>query len=126
MARGVSLLLIVLIIGSACLALAVSSVWLGVGERELSQVWAGAGSAKRVAEGCMENALERLRIEPNYSGETLSGSGESCIISISKTGTPLTDANIAVLGIFGDYSKKIGATIKVVGEDFNIISWQEN
>ncbi len=126
MPKGVSLLIIVLLVGAACLAMAVSAVWLGVGERELSQVADGGTRAKLVAEGCLENALARLKVEANYSGESLSGNSESCIISVSKNGAPLTDATVTVLGTVGDYSKKLGATIQVSGEDFIISSWQEN
>jgi hypothetical protein len=126
MTKGFSLLIIVLLIGSAALALAVSSVWLGVSERELAQVWSGAADAKLLAEGCVENALWRLKVEPNYSGETLSQSGKSCIINITKTGSPITDATLVVTGTVGDYSKIISATLKVTGQTWQITSWSEN
>jgi len=126
MPKGFSLLLIVMIITTAGLAMATSAVWLGVGGMELAGVWQGTDEAFNVADGCTENALERLKFEENYSGETLSQTGQSCIITVSKTGTPMTSASIQVVGIKGNYRQKISLTLGVVGDKFNIISWQEN
>jgi len=126
MPKGVSMLIMVLLIGSACLALALGSVWLGVGERELSQVWSGGDEARLVAESCVENALERLKIDSAYEGETLSLGQKSCIITIAKTGQPMSSALIAVFGTSGDYTKKINLSLEVVDESFKITSWQEN
>lgn len=120
------MLIMVLLIGSACLAMALGSVWLGVGERQLSQVWVGGDSAKLTAEGCVENALERLKLDPAYSGESLSLGQKSCIITIDKTGQPMTTALISVAGTDGDYTKTINLSLEVVDGDFKITSWQEN
>jgi hypothetical protein len=126
MPRGAALLIIVLLIGAAGLALAVSSVWLGVGGRELAQVWDGATQAKLVAEGCLENALLRLKIDPAYNGETLSQSGKSCIITITKSGVPLSSATVSVAATAGDYGQQLSADIEASGQDFKIVSWSEN
>lgn len=126
MSKGFSLLIIVMIITAAGLAMAVSAVWLGVGGLELTQTWQGGDEAFNVADGCAENALERLKFDNNYNGETLSGNGQSCIITVSKTGTPLATADIEVVGIKGTYRQKISILLEVAGDKFNIISWQEN
>lgn len=126
MPKGFSLLIIVLIITTAGLAMATSAVWLGVGGMELAGVWQGTDEAFNVADGCMENALERLKFEENYNGETLSPSGQSCIITVSKTGAPMTAASIQVVGVKGNYRQKISLTLEVTGDKFNIIAWQEN
>lgn len=126
MNKGVSMLLVVLIIGSACLAMVVSSLWLGVGERQFSESYAGETKSRLAAEGCMENALQRLKTESNYGGESLSLGEESCIITIGRPPTPITEVVVSVVGTFGEYNKKITATVRVVDQDFEIISWQEN
>lgn len=126
MSKGFTALLIVLIITAAGLTMATSAVWLGVGGMELSQTWQGADQARQVAEGCAENALERLKFDNNYNGETLSGSGQSCIITISKTGSPLTAATLEIIGVKGNYQQTISISLEAAGDKFTIISWQEN
>lgn len=126
MKSGISMLLTVLIIGSACLAMATSAVWLGVGNQELVLVRDGASHAQLTAESCLENALLNLKLNDNYRGESLSLGSESCIINIDQTDTPLTHATIHVVGSFADYNRSLTVTISVTGEDFKLTSWQEN
>jgi hypothetical protein len=124
--EGFTALLIVLIITAAGLTMATSAVWLGVGGLELTRAWQGADQARQVAEGCAENALERLKFDSNYNGETLFGSGQSCIITVEKTGAPMTAASLVITGHKGDYHQTITISLEVAGEKFNILFWQAN
>ncbi len=126
MAKGFTALIVVMIITMAGLAMITTAVWLGVGGMEMAQAWQGANGALDVAEGCVENALERLSFDSNYNGETLSQGDKSCIITVIKVGSPMTTANLQIDGAKGNYHQKIFVSLEVNDGKFNIISWQEN
>jgi hypothetical protein len=126
MSKGFTTLIIVMIITTAGLAMVTSAVWLGVGGMEMAQAWSESDSAFDMADGCMENALEILKFDNNYNGEILSQDDKSCIITVNKIGSPMTSANLDVVGIKGNYRQKISIFLEVVGDKFNIVSWQEN
>jgi len=123
--KGFSALLIVLIISAACLAMAAAAVWLNLGELETEALTAGGQQAFYLADGCLENALERLKIDPTYNGESLSAAGGSCIITIVKDGLPAGQMFVAASGTIGDWTKKIQAKIIIAGDNITIDSWQE-
>lgn len=124
--QGVSMLLVVLIIGAVCLSLTVGSLWLGAGSQELTQVWRGRESAALMAESCLENSLWRLKNETFYAGELLSLGDKSCIITISRSGSPMTAAQVDVLGTYKDYNQRLSVEVEVNDDDFKIIAWREN
>lgn len=125
MPKAFSALILVMIITVASLALALSSVWLGLGQLSLNEAWQGEDQALRTAEACAEIALVNLQTDNNYNGGNLSLGSESCIIIISKTGSPWTSAFLRVVSTAGDWHKALLIGLSLNESNLIINSWQE-
>ncbi|MFH1451451.1 MAG: hypothetical protein ABIF89_02475 [bacterium] len=124
--KGVATLLMIVVIAAAVLTMAYSASMLGLGELELGYTVQKGGEAASLADGCLEEALYRIRLDQNYGlseGDiSLTLFDGSCIIRITGNGDNRT---ISVLATIGQYYKKIETDI-VISEGFiNINSWQE-
>ena len=126
MERGVAMLVVVVVISAAALIMAVGSAMLGIGEIDTAYTSARGGEALSIVDGCMEEALERLRVDNSYVGGTLTPPNGSCTISISVAGVNRT---IDVFGtVNATYNKKIRAMATLPPDRSSVIiinSWQE-
>ncbi len=120
--NGVAALLTVVIVGVATLIIAFSASILGIGELDMGYTSQRGEEAFSVADGCVEEALRRLRIDDIYTGGSLSLGDNSCIINISGAGG---NRSIVVSGTSGDYQKKIQVDITISGGVITITSWDE-
>jgi len=68
---GIAALFTVIVIGSAGLLMAYGAVMLGIGELELGYTASRGAEAFALADGCVDEALERLRVNESYSGGIL-------------------------------------------------------
>lgn len=124
MNRGVALLMVVIVVSAAALVMVLGSLLLGIGAADSAFINGKAGEVLAFTEGCMDNALERLRIDDAYAGETLVRAGASCVITISGSGTA---RSIVVAGTIDSYNKKIKveATLTPAVRGVGVLSWQE-
>lgn len=86
---GFAALLAIVIIGAAALIMAYNSSLLGLGELESGYTSQQGAEAFAIADGCLEEALRRLRITPTLSGTitpSVSGGG-SCSVTIQQSVT---------------------------------------
>jgi len=126
---GFSALLTVLIIGVAALAMAYSSSMLGLGELDLGYTAQKGGEAFSAADGCLEEAMRRLRLNTGYTGGNLPIGANSCTITVNGLGG--NQYEVIVLGESSGYYKKIRATVAVTPEppsNLNVVtinSWEE-
>ncbi|KKU48575.1 hypothetical protein A3H10_03600 [Candidatus Uhrbacteria bacterium RIFCSPLOWO2_12_FULL_46_10] len=127
---GFSALLTVLIIGVVALTMATSASLLGLGELELGYTYQKGGEAFSVADGCLEEAMRRLRLDAGYTGSpSFPVVNGSCTISVVDLGG--NQRRLTILGQSGSYYKKIQAVITVVAQipgSLNIVtinSWEE-
>jgi hypothetical protein len=125
--KGFAVLMAIIIIGAATLIMAYSSSILSMGELELGYYSQKGSEAFAIADGCMEEALRRLKIDPNYAitvDDNLNLGNGSCIISIDPNGG---DLDIIVTGSVDSlkYNKKIKTNITLNGQDITINSWEE-
>jgi len=116
--RGVAALLTIVIVAAATLIMAYTASLLGLGELDLGYTSQKGAEAMSVADGCMEEALRRIRLDTGYSGGSLSLGGGSCIIE--RSGNTIT-----VTGTVDEYNKKIEAEISLNGNVITINSWEE-
>src|SRR3989338_4977442 len=85
--KGFSALLTVLIIGVVALAMAYSSSMLGLGELDLGYTAQKGGEAFSAADGCLEEAMRRLRLDAGYTGSlVLQVGSNSCTITVNGLG----------------------------------------
>jgi len=120
--RGMAALMIVVIIGAALLLMAYSAIFLGLGDLEMGYNYQRGNEAMSVADGCMEEALYRLRKNNSYVGATLTLDNGTCVIVVSGSGATRT---INVTATSDAYTKKIQADISISGNTITTNSWQE-
>jgi hypothetical protein len=122
-ANGFAALLTVVIIGASAFIIAFSSSIIGLGELDMGYTVSGAGEALSIADGCMDEALERLRKESSYTGGNLSYTKGSCmirVVSMGGIGTVTVTASTTE-----NYYKKIESTVAVSGGNVNVNAWIE-
>lgn len=84
--QGLSLLLVVIVVGTATLILAMSAAFLSIGDLDIGFTQDLQYEARAIADGCADEGLRRLRFDGAYTGDTLSLGDGSCILSISSNG----------------------------------------
>ena len=124
---GFAALLTIVIIGAAALLMARNASLLGLGELDLGYTSQKGEEAFSVADGCMEEALRRLRINTTYPGGTLSVSNGSCTITVAGIDPNRTvTVTGTVAGTNTTYNKKIEVTLTISsGNVLTILTWQE-
>ena len=121
---GIAALFTVIVIGSAGLLMAYGAVMLGIGELELGYTASRGAEAFALADGCVDEALERLRVNESYSGGILTLPNGWCDIQVQVIPSP-TQRTITVTGTINTmYYKKL-QTVVTVGSAVTIDSWLE-
>jgi len=121
--RGVAALLTIVIVSAAALVIALSSSILGLGELDIGYVDSKGEESLSIADGCVEEALRRIRLDTDYSGSSITQSNGTCIISVVPSGSNRT---ITVTASTTDsYYKKIEAGITLSGNVITLDSWEE-
>jgi len=115
----------IIVISAITLAIAVSISLLGVGEARNSLDFKKGQGTLKIAEGCVDEALYRLKLDGGYSGGSLNVGDGTCNISVSGTGADRTVNVLAQLSNGSSYSKRIQITVKRAGTAINITSWSE-
>ncbi len=121
--RGIAALIVVAIIGAAALIMAFSASWFGIVDLDTGYVAKKGEETGALADGCMENAMQRIRFDVNYTGETLSIGTGSCIISVVVNGSNRT---ITVNATSGIYSQGLTVGVTLSGNVITVNNWQEN
>ena len=75
--RGVAALVVIVLVGAAALLFVQGSALLGLGELDLGYTSQKGSEAFSVADGCMEEALQRMRLSTSYTGGSLDTSNGS-------------------------------------------------
>lgn len=120
---GFSAIITIVILSIAGLIMAYSAVLLGLGELEMGYDFGRGGEAMAIADGCMEEALRRIRVDDTYSGGLLNLGNGSCVINVSGSGS---NRIVIVKGTVDNYNKKIEADLSLGGGGKIIInSWKE-
>jgi hypothetical protein len=107
--RGFAALLTILVIGAATLIMAYNASLLGLGELDLGYTSQRGGEALGIADGCIEDSLQRIRFDSNYAGGYITMNNGSCIINVSINGN---DRTVLVTASSTEgYYKKIEANV---------------
>ena len=119
---GIAALFTVIVIGSAALLMAYGAVMLGIGELEVGYTSSRGGEAFALADGCIDEALERLRVNGSYSGGILTLPNGKCDILVTPSGIQRTITVTSTIN--NTYYKKLQAVV-TVGSAITIDSWLE-
>lgn len=120
--RGATAILLIVIVSVAALIMAVGASILSMGEMDIGFTSQKGDEALSLADGCVEEGMNRLRTNGSYTGGSLNFGSGSCIISITSAGS---DRTLTATGTIGIYSKKIQANITINSNVITVNSWQE-
>lgn len=121
--NGAAALLTVVIIGAATLIMAFTASVLGLGELEMGYDAGQGGEAISLADGCMEEALQRLRMDVGYTGGSLSLSDGSCTIHVVSAAA---NRVITVTSTVGVYHNVIRMDVDIATtSEILVNSWEE-
>lgn len=124
MKNGFAALFTVIVIGSAALLMAYGATMIGIGELELGYTYSQGGEAFALADGCIDEALERLRLNASYSGGMLTFPNGSCDIQVEVAPSPTQRTITVTSAINNTYYKKLQAVV-TMGSAITIDSWLE-
>lgn len=118
-------MLVMVVIFTVIFLLTIKGVsFLGVSNIDISRILYKGNNLLAFSDGCAEEALRQIQINPSYTTSSLSLSiaEESCIINI---GDILGKKVITVVSNSDNYYKKIKMTVSVVSGEISIDSWEE-
>ncbi|MSR76270.1 MAG: hypothetical protein EXS68_01610 [Candidatus Ryanbacteria bacterium] len=125
---GVAALFIIVVVGSSALLMAVGASLLGMSELTSGFVTARGQEALALADGCLEEALERIRYNSALdeasieNNEPLYALG-SC--TIEMTDIPGPYIQLEITATIDGYYKKIVGVIDPAVEGNQLVSWTE-
>lgn len=131
---GVAALFTIVVIAAAGFLLAYGATLLGIGELESGYVGQQGNEALSAADGCAEEQLRQLRLDPAYTaaGATLSLPNGSCTIDVTNNPPSGADKRIEVLSTIGDHHRKVRVDIDQTADPVNgelttlsVVSWEE-
>jgi hypothetical protein len=124
--QGLVAFLTIIIVSAAALIMALNASFLGLGELDLGYTASEGGTAFYIADGCMEEALERIRKDTAYGVGAgtinLTVSNGSCTIVVADSGSTRT---VTVVGTKGNFNKKIEIDLTLTGNVITIDGWEE-
>ena len=122
MQRGYLAISSILIISAVVLAITISVSYLSIGEGQSSLALYKGENTLSFIEGCMEDALLKIRSNPLYNGTTIMHNGETCTITVVNGG----GGNYTLTATTTDTSY-IRTVQVVVNRDYSITmtSWKE-
>lgn len=125
--RGISLLIVVVILGTALLIMSLGAFIIGFGEREGGDAVREAGETLAVADGCMNEALLRLSRDSLYgsggSAIPFTAPNGSCTITVQDTGGGSRQIDVSATGESSVKHIRAGALIS--GAAVTLTSWEE-
>lgn len=122
---GFMALITVVIIAAAALALTINSSFLGLAVLESADLNDRGAAAVALADGCLEEAFHRLRLDPAYPGAPVPGltiGAGSCIIEVADLGGGVR--RVSVRATVGDFTRRLTAIITLDLRSLAVNEWQ--
>jgi hypothetical protein len=124
--QGFLALISIAIIATASLIMALGASFIGLVEIESGFNDSKGGEALALSEGCVEETLRRISLDPNYGvgngAISLNTRNGSCIIEVSANGSyRIIDAT----GTVGNFTKVLQVVTTVSGGSVTMVSWEE-
>lgn len=121
--QGYVLLLSVLVIGAVSLTIALALLASGVDGQRATDIYQRSQQARALADGCAEEALQRLHDNTAYSGSgSLTLGNGTCTFSVSP-GAPGT-ATIGATGIVKGVMRAERVSVQITSVGLTIAAWQ--
>ena len=113
---------IVLILSVISIAVAVTVAQLGIGEGQTSLSHSKGEETLHFVEGCLEDALLKLRASASYAGGTISRPEGSCTITVSSVATTYT---VTATTTATTYRRSVQAVVVRGSSAVTLSSWKE-
>lgn len=110
----------VLIVSAVVMAIAISTMLIGIGDGKTGLLHWNGTNGLYLSEGCMEDALLKLRANASYTGGTITRPEGSCTVSVTGSGS----YTITVTSTKGTATRQIQAVATRSGK-VAISSWKE-
>lgn len=126
--RGFAALIVITVIGAAALLIAISSSLLGIGALNEVYIAERGHEAFYAADGCVEEALRRLRLNASYTGGTITFPqlSASCTVTVTDLGFGARRIVATGSGGSGMYQKSIQTEITLSSQNvITVTSWRE-
>lgn len=120
--KGTAMLLIVIVLTASALITASSMAYLSLGELDMGYTYQCGEEAFALADGCMEEALRRIKLDSGYSGGNLVLGGGNCIIEVTGSAENRT---INASSQVNNCSRDIESIITLVDGEITVNSWRE-
>lgn len=118
--QGMIALISVLVISSVVLLITITMSWQSTSELQMSWWTNQSEQAYSLANSCLEEGLNKLRLDwQNYNGNLVID-GNSCIIDVDTT---VDSATVVVTAAVDQVNRSITATIDT---NFQFTNWQED
>ncbi len=125
---GFAALISILVVSAVALAISMSISLLAIGEARSSLDFKKSQEALKIAEGCSEEALLRLKNNSSYTGTgavaLIVGNGE-CSISVSPSGVDKVINVTAQVSEPSTYIKRLRVTVRTLGNSINILNFSQ-
>ncbi|MBU2524841.1 hypothetical protein KKG71_06640 [Patescibacteria group bacterium] len=120
--KGISLLLVVIIISAVTMLIAYSATITGVEESITGLHQSKALEIFSATDGCMEEAIIKIKNSSTYTGESLTIGDVSCTITVSGSGTSrILNITSTMEGL---YTREIEADVDW-SSTFQVTAWRE-
>lgn len=120
--NGAAMLLLVILLTASALIAASSVLFLGLGELDMGYIYQCGEEALAVADGCLEETLRRLKLEPGYIGGNLDLGNGSCIIGVSGS---VANKIINATSTVKNCNKIIESNISISSGVATVNTWRE-
>lgn len=114
-----------LIISAVTLAIAMSISILGINEARNSLDVKNGIEVLRIANGCADEALYRLKLSATYSGGSLNVGDGQCTINVSAGTEDRTITVTGQLNSVADFSKTLEVVVRRRGGGIVVRSWRQ-
>ena len=120
--RGISALLLVVLIGAVALIFINTTAIMSIDEVESAFMSERGSAVKSMAFSCAEEALRRIQIDNSLemSDYVLDFNDGDCVINSSISGN---DFSLNIIANLGDYYHELNVDGEIVDDVINIVSW---
>lgn len=112
---------VVLILTAVVLGIMITVAQLGVGEGQVSLALSKGEDTLNFTEGCMEDALLKIRSNASYAGGTITRPEGTCSITVSQAGSTYT---VTATTTATTYKRTIQA-VAIRSTSMSLTSWKE-
>lgn len=126
--QGIVALSIVIVLGGVLVALATTVTYLSIGEAQSGFAHFKGNENLSFVEGCVEDAMLKIRSDSSYAGGTIGrpGTEGTCSITIiSKTGSPTVTWTVNATITSTAYKRTIQVVFNRASTGITLTSWKE-